>query len=86
MVSATMTSKGQLTIPKEIRERLGLKPGDKVDFVPTGDAEVSVRKRQVVPLRELFGTFPTNGVTLTIEEMDEAIAQAVIERHERSKR
>ena len=34
MATATMTSKGQLTVPKEIRERLGCEPGDKVELVP----------------------------------------------------
>ena len=37
MAIATMTSKGRLTLPKEIRDRLGLKPGDKVEFVPNGE-------------------------------------------------
>jgi AbrB family looped-hinge helix DNA binding protein len=36
MVLATMTSKGQLTIPKEVRTLLDLKPGDKVELLPDG--------------------------------------------------
>ena len=44
------------------------------------------RKRRAVELSELFGSLPTNGVSLTVEGIDDAIAEAVMERHERSKR
>ena len=37
MFVATMTSKGQTTIPSEIRESLHLKPSDKLVFIPDGD-------------------------------------------------
>jgi antitoxin PrlF len=86
MATATMTSKGQLTVPKEIREQLGLKAGDKVDLVPYGERTVTMRKRRSVPLHELFGSLPSNGVRLTVEKIDDAIAEAVVERYERSKR
>lgn len=33
MAAATMTSIGQLTVPKGLRDRLGLKPGDKIEFI-----------------------------------------------------
>lgn len=39
-IQATMTSKGQITIPAEIRKRLGLKQGDRVEFVMTGQTMV----------------------------------------------
>ena len=45
MVAATrLTSKGQVTIPKEVREQLGLRPGDEIEFVKEGTA-FHVRKR-----------------------------------------
>jgi len=40
---ATLTSKGQTTIPKEIRESLGIKPGDRITFTPMPDGTVSMR-------------------------------------------
>ena len=41
---ATVTSKGQVTIPKEIRERLALERGEKVSFELTEDGDVVLRK------------------------------------------
>ena len=87
MAVATMTSKGQLTVPKEIRDRLGLAPGDKVEMVPGAEGgHVVMRKRRTIPLEELLGSLPNNGYSLTLEEMDDAVAEAVMERHERSRR
>ena len=40
---ATLTSKGQTTIPKEIRESLGMKPGDQLTFTLMPDATVIMR-------------------------------------------
>jgi AbrB family looped-hinge helix DNA binding protein len=40
---ATLTSKGQTTIPKEIRDSLGMKPGDRMTFTLMPDATVLVR-------------------------------------------
>ncbi|GBD46167.1 hypothetical protein HRbin41_00989 [bacterium HR41] len=41
---AKVTAKGQVTIPKEVRERLGIRPGDEVEFVPDREG-VRMRKR-----------------------------------------
>jgi AbrB family looped-hinge helix DNA binding protein len=41
-MTSRVTAKGQATIPKEIRERLGIKPGDRVAFILRGD-EVILR-------------------------------------------
>jgi len=54
---ATITSKGQLTIPKQVRERLGLKPGDRLVFDLDGNAiRLRVEKRRT--LEELRGSLP----------------------------
>jgi AbrB family looped-hinge helix DNA binding protein len=73
--TATMTSKGQLTIPKKIRDRLGLDAGDRVDFVVGDDGVVrlEVRRRDA---RDLAGMLHRKGMKrLTVEQMDEAIAR-----------
>jgi AbrB family looped-hinge helix DNA binding protein len=42
-MSTTVTSKGQVTIPKKVREFLGLAPGSAVDFEVSGEREVTLR-------------------------------------------
>lgn len=79
MATATVSSKGQLTVPKEIRDRLGLGPGDKVDLVPSGDLTVTMRKRRQLSLEEALGSLPTNGITATLKRMEEDLADAVVE-------
>jgi AbrB family looped-hinge helix DNA binding protein len=54
MAVATLTSKGQTTIPKEIRDLLGLAPGDKLDFVVETDGRVVLRPA-TRDVRELRG-------------------------------
>ena len=49
---STMTSKGQTTVPKAIRESLRLKPGDRITFTPMADGTVllRVKKKSVMSL------------------------------------
>lgn len=76
MPLATMTSKGQTTIPKEIREHLNLKPGDKIAYT-IEDGRVILRARNR-SLKDLAGILKGPGQkTLTIEEMNEAVGQAI---------
>lgn len=44
--AATITSKGQVTIPKRIREQLQLEAGDQLEFVVTQDGELTVRPKR----------------------------------------
>jgi len=74
MASATITSKGQVTVPKEIREKLNLKPGDKVEFIPDGDRKVTLYAKNL-PVEALKGFLPRPKRAATIEEMNEAIAR-----------
>ena len=54
MATATITSKGQVTIPKEVREALGLETGDRIEFALEPDGSVSMRPARH-SARELYG-------------------------------
>ena len=59
MAIATMTSKGQVTLPLEVRRRLGLKRGDKVDFAFDGNQTVVRPARsEENPFLKYVGAFP----------------------------
>jgi antitoxin PrlF len=80
MPSATITSKGQLTLPKAIRERLRLGVGDRVDFVVTDDGTVVLRPA-TVDVRELKGLLHRRGVKpLSVEEMNVVIRRRAARR------
>ena len=74
MSTAKVTSKGQLTLPKDVRTALGVGPGDRVTFVRMEDGNFAVlpATRSVMSLKG-FLTAPAEPVTL--EEMDDAIAE-----------
>jgi antitoxin PrlF len=80
----TMTSKGQTTVPKEVRDVLGLSEGAQVEWVvENGKATVRPRTRRAVDLAGRLGK-PPNGAHLAIEDMDDAVAEAVAESFARS--
>ncbi len=75
MTSATITSKGQVTIPKEIRDYLKLDVGSKIDFVIDADGQVKLIPLNV-PATALSGILHRPGMrAATIEEMEQAIAE-----------
>ena len=74
MPAATLTSKGQLTVPKRIRELLKLETGDTVEFVVGEDGTVEVRAGNY-DVRELRGLLKRPGrKPVSLEDMDAAIA------------
>jgi antitoxin PrlF len=80
MAAATLTSKGQTTIPKEIRDFLGIGPGDKLDFVVESDGRVILRPA-TLDVRQLRGMLKRSGrKAVTMAEMDKAIAAGVARR------
>lgn len=82
MTTSTLTSEGQVTIPKEIRDRLGLKEGDRLAIELDDQGRVVLRPELRNPLGRLPGLLrhlvPERPVT--IEEMDEAIRGEVVRR------
>jgi AbrB family looped-hinge helix DNA binding protein len=83
MPTATLTSKGQLTLPKEVREHLHVSEGDRVEFVIGAGGEVQVRP-VTGSVRNLFGCVRRPGVRPpTIEEMEEALLVSVARDNER---
>jgi AbrB family looped-hinge helix DNA binding protein len=72
MASATITSKGQITVPKEIREALGVRPGDRLAFHRRGDGTVVV-EAETVDLMTLHGALKPRRKGVTVEAMNEAI-------------
>lgn len=71
---ATVTSKGQVTLPAEARRRLGLGPGSKLEFIVLDDERL-----EAIPIVEtlvsLKGMVPKPKKKLSLAEMDEAIAK-----------
>ncbi|MEQ8765770.1 MAG: AbrB/MazE/SpoVT family DNA-binding domain-containing protein [Planctomycetota bacterium] len=73
MATSRLSVKGQLVIPKEIREHLGLRPGDRLAFVILDDGEVVIRPA-VVDVRDLKGIVERPGrKSVSIRAMNEAI-------------
>lgn len=75
MPSATVTSKGQITIPKEVRDGLGIGTGDRVEFVAeeTGVYRVVAATRDV---RHLKGLIEKPPKPVSVEAMKRAAARA----------
>jgi AbrB family looped-hinge helix DNA binding protein len=71
---ATVTSKGQVTLPAEVRKRLGINPGSKLDFIVVDDERI-----EVIPIAQsvtsLKGMLPRPKRRLSLAEMDAAIAR-----------
>ncbi|MDH4390794.1 MAG: AbrB/MazE/SpoVT family DNA-binding domain-containing protein [Aquabacterium sp.] len=74
MTTATLTSKGQITIPADVRRTLGVQTGDRVEFVEIqpGRFELVAATRSVRELKGMLGK-PTQ--TLSIEDMNRVIAE-----------
>ncbi len=72
MPTATLTSKGQTTIPQKIRAHLGLRPGDRLEFVVQADGSV-LMVPATVRLAVLQGVLPPPGRPIPPDNMEQAM-------------
>ncbi len=83
-MQSAITAKGQTTIPKEVRDFLGLKTGSKVKYFITMDGRVAMLA--VRPVSDLRGMLKSpRKKPVSLKEMDDGIAAAVAERDRRSR-
>ena len=88
MAIVSTTSRGQVTLRKEFFRHLGIKPGEKmeIDLLPGGEIRGRAIKKKS-RIEDVFGMLAgKTNVKLTIEEMDEAIGEAVVAEFERGVR
>ncbi len=76
MLESTVTKKGQTTLPKPVRDTLGVQAGDRVRYIVL-DGEVRILP--VRPIRRLFGVLKHDGPPVTVEEMERAAADGASE-------
>jgi len=74
LATAVITSKGQVTIPKSVRERLGVDAGDRVEFVETSDGAFTI-VAATRDVRDLKGIVPKPGKPVSIEDMSRVITR-----------
>lgn len=73
MIQSAITSKGQTTLPKPVREALGVKSGDRVRYAILENNEVRIIP--VRPISRLFGSLNYQGTSVSLEEMQRAIIE-----------
>ena len=76
MVESSISKKGQTTLPKPVRDTLGVQAGDRIRYVIT-DSEVRILP--VRPIQRLFGILRYEGPRIHVEQMEQAIADGATE-------
>lgn len=72
MAAATVTSKGQITIPAQVRASLGLDTGDRIEFVDIGNGKFAIMAA-TQSVRDLKGLIRKPAKPISIEDMNLAI-------------
>ena len=72
MSTAKLTTKGQITIPKEVRDHLGVETGDRLSFEIRDGGEVLVQA-ETIDIRSLRAIVDRKRARVSVREMDEAI-------------
>ncbi len=79
MATATLTSKGQITIPLKVRQKLGLDAGDRVEFVELAPGEFAL-KAATEDVRSLKGMIRRPASPVSIDAMNSAIKRRAASR------
>ena len=78
MSRSTLTSKGQITLPKDIREHLGVESGDRLNFEIRDGAVVI--EPETVEISTLRGVVRNRGRKVSIADMNDAVRRAASRR------
>jgi antitoxin PrlF len=77
MTTATLTSKGQVTIPADVRQRMGLGSGDRIEFIELDDGGFAI-KPAIDDVRSLKGLLRKPDKPVSIADMNAAIRQRAV--------
>jgi antitoxin PrlF len=80
-MESALTSKGQITIPKAIRDQLNLAPGDKVKFFIQPDGNLVILPK--LPASSLRGMFRSRVGPVSLEDMQKGIEKGATRRYKR---
>jgi len=84
MSLAKMTSKGQITVPKTVRDYLELHTGDKVEFIIDEKGRV-IMTPKTLDVEDIFGMIEAHK-KMSIDDMNKAIRKKIKERHGKHER
>ena len=76
MIESGITSKGQTTLPKAVRDALSVQAGDRVRYI-IQDGEVRIMP--VRPITRLFGALRHDGQAVTLDDMERAIVDGAVD-------
>ena len=80
-MQATLTSKGQMTLPSAVRARLGLEAGDHLLVTVQDDDTIILKRKPTASVTALRGLLPRPKQALTVEEMDAGVAAHLATKH-----
>ena len=72
---ATVTSKGQITLPKALREKLKISAGDRVEFIIDNDEQGARLVVTNIPVTSLKGMLPRPSQPVSLEDMERAVQE-----------
>ena len=86
-ILATITSKDQIAVPAQHRKASGLKSGDRIDVDPPGEKSDRIEPRRKRSIFERLDELklPPLGRPLTQKDIDDSVAEAMIEKDQRSR-